>query len=283
MELESYKSEARFCRNNQQGTVNSGWGMAAVFTLGGKARFTHSFPGKSAERHATHCSFDKNWLGPGQVCVKISCVSRMLVRQALVQRAHTENKRNTILNALSLQWINPHISEISQFISPLFLGFSPHLLLAELCGDMWLTVYYPSPVLVCSSDFAPYKIMRRLTLVVLFPAEPKMKRTLPLCVSCSLLRPQCGTTISDTCHCTLSVFCAWADIQKYHTLAVSRDGNLFFTVLDLGSLISRCQPANLENSAVATGLEKVSFHSNPKERQCQRMLKLPHNCTHLTC
>ena len=32
-------------------------------------------------------------------------------------------------------------------------------------------------------------------------------------------------------------------------------------------------PANLENSAVATGLEKVSFHSNPKERQCQKMLK----------
>ena len=28
-------------------------------------------------------------------------------------------------------------------------------------------------------------------------------------------------------------------------------------------------PANLENSAVATGLDKVSFHSNPKERQCQ--------------
>ena len=34
--------------------------------------------------------------------------------------------------------------------------------------------------------------------------------------------------------------------------------------------------ANLENSAVATGLRKVSFHSNPKERQCQRMLELPH-------
>ena len=40
-------------------------------------------------------------------------------------------------------------------------------------------------------------------------------------------------------------------------------------------------PAKLENSTVATGLEKVSFHSNPKEKQCQRMLKLPHNCTHL--
>ena len=29
-------------------------------------------------------------------------------------------------------------------------------------------------------------------------------------------------------------------------------------------------PANLENSAGATEQEKVSFHSNPKERQCQR-------------
>ena len=35
-------------------------------------------------------------------------------------------------------------------------------------------------------------------------------------------------------------------------------------------------PANLENSAVATGPEKVSFHSNLEERQCQRMLKLLH-------
>jgi len=31
-------------------------------------------------------------------------------------------------------------------------------------------------------------------------------------------------------------------------------------------------PVNLEKSAVATGLEKVSFHSSPKEGQCQRML-----------
>ena len=39
-------------------------------------------------------------------------------------------------------------------------------------------------------------------------------------------------------------------------------------------------PAKLENSAVATGLEKVSFHSSPKERQYQRMFKILHNCTH---
>ena len=41
-------------------------------------------------------------------------------------------------------------------------------------------------------------------------------------------------------------------------------------------------PANLENSAVATGLEEVSFHSNPKERQCQRMFKQLYNHTHFT-
>ena len=29
-------------------------------------------------------------------------------------------------------------------------------------------------------------------------------------------------------------------------------------------------PANVENSAMATGLKKVSFHSNLKEKQCQR-------------
>ena len=35
-------------------------------------------------------------------------------------------------------------------------------------------------------------------------------------------------------------------------------------------------PANLKNSEVATGLERVNFHANPKEGQCQRMFKLPH-------
>ena len=41
-------------------------------------------------------------------------------------------------------------------------------------------------------------------------------------------------------------------------------------------------PTNLESSSLATELATVSFPSNPKERKCQRMLKLPHNCTHLT-
>ena len=41
-------------------------------------------------------------------------------------------------------------------------------------------------------------------------------------------------------------------------------------------------PENLENSAVATGLENASFQSNPKVRNCQKVFKLLHNCTHFT-
>ena len=39
---------------------------------------------------------------------------------------------------------------------------------------------------------------------------------------------------------------------------------------------------NMENSAAATGLERSVFIPIPK-KQCQRMLKLLHNCIHLTC
>ena len=55
---------------------------------------------------------------------------------------------------------------------------------------------------------------------------------------------------------------------------------LFQILKDDAVKVLHSMPANLENSAVATGLRKVSFHSNPKERQCQRMLK--HNSTYLT-
>ena len=46
-------------------------------------------------------------------------------------------------------------------------------------------------------------------------------------------------------------------------------------------LYSVCQ--QIWKSLQCPGLEKVSIHSNPIERQCHRMLKLPYNCTHLTC
>ena len=41
-------------------------------------------------------------------------------------------------------------------------------------------------------------------------------------------------------------------------------------------------PGNLENLAVATVLEKANFHSNPKERKCQRVLTLPTTQLHST-
>ena len=48
---------------------------------------------------------------------------------------------------------------------------------------------------------------------------------------------------------------------------------LFQIVKDDAVKVLHSLSANLENSAVATGLEKVSFHSSPKERQCQRVWK----------
>ena len=46
-------------------------------------------------------------------------------------------------------------------------------------------------------------------------------------------------------------------------------------------LHSVCQ--QIWKTSVAKGLEKVSLYSNSKVLQCQRIFKLPHNCSHLTC
>ena len=72
------------------------------------------------------------------------------------------------------------------------------------------------------------------------------------------------------------------------TMSKARGGNgiavKLFQILkdDAMKVLHSILTANLENSAVATGMEKVSFHSNPKEGQDQRMFKLLNNCTHLT-
>ena len=55
---------------------------------------------------------------------------------------------------------------------------------------------------------------------------------------------------------------------------------LFQILKDNAAKVLHSMSANLENSAVVTGLEKVSFHSNPKEEQSQRMFKLLQNCAH---
>ena len=54
---------------------------------------------------------------------------------------------------------------------------------------------------------------------------------------------------------------------------------LFKTLKDDAAL---SMSSSLENPTVATGLEKVSFHSNPKEDNAKECSMLPHNCTHLT-
>ena len=46
-------------------------------------------------------------------------------------------------------------------------------------------------------------------------------------------------------------------------------------------LHSMCQ--QIWKTAVAIGLENVSFHSNPKEGKCQRVFKLLHSCAHFRC
>ena len=56
-----------------------------------------------------------------------------------------------------------------------------------------------------------------------------------------------------------------------------------FQILNYDALkVQHNTSANLENSAVVIGLENVSFHFNPKEKQFQKMLKLMYNCTHFT-
>ena len=58
---------------------------------------------------------------------------------------------------------------------------------------------------------------------------------------------------------------------------------LFQILKDDDVKVLNSMPAKLENSAMASELEKVSFHSNPKEKLYQRMFKLPYSCTHFTC
>ena len=72
---------------------------------------------------------------------------------------------------------------------------------------------------------------------------------------------------SDILECELE----WALGSITMNKASEGDGipAVLFQILkdDAVKLLALNMPANLENSAVATGLEKVSFHSSPKEGQ----------------
>ena len=47
--------------------------------------------------------------------------------------------------------------------------------------------------------------------------------------------------------------------------------------------VALSKSVNLENWAVDTGVQNVSFHFNLKKGQCQRMLKQPYRCSNFTC
>ena len=79
----------------------------------------------------------------------------------------------------------------------------------------------------------------------------------------------------------------WALGSITRNKASGSDGisaELFLILKDDGCCESAAlnMPANLENSAVATSLEKINFNYNPKEGQCQRNFKLRDNFSHLT-
>ena len=78
----------------------------------------------------------------------------------------------------------------------------------------------------------------------------------------------------------------WALGSITENKAIGGDGipvELFQILKDdaMKVLHSMCQKFGKLSSGHRTG--KGQFHSNPKERQSQRVLKLSHNCTHLTC
>ena len=107
-----------------------------------------------------------------------------------------------------------------------------------------------------------------------------------MAIKVDLISPNQTNKIQETIHWILECEVKWALGSITMNKARRGDGIPFelFQILkdDAVKVLYSFMPANLENSAVATGLEKVRFHSNPKERQCQRMFKLPQNCIRLT-
>ena len=71
--------------------------------------------------------------------------------------------------------------------------------------------------------------------------------------------------------------------SNLHLLQVSYIAGGFFNAEPPGIPTALNISANLGNTSVATGLEEVSFHSNLKKVQGQRIFKLPYYCAHFSC
>ena len=64
---------------------------------------------------------------------------------------------------------------------------------------------------------------------------------------------------------------------------VGIQAELFQILKDAAAKVLHSISQQIWKTALAIGLEKVSFHSNLREGQCQSMYKLPYNCAHLAC
>ena len=73
-------------------------------------------------------------------------------------------------------------------------------------------------------------------------------------------------------------------IQVYVPTSNAEEAEVEWFYEDLQDLLELTPKKDVKFGKLSSGHRtgKVSFHSNPKQRQRQRMLKLPHNCTHLT-
>ena len=87
---------------------------------------------------------------------------------------------------------------------------------------------------------------------------------------------------SDILKCEVK-WALWSIIMNKASWGNGIPGKLYQILKDDAVKVITQYAANLENSAMATGLEKVNFHSNPKEGKCRRRFKLPYNCAHFIC
>ena len=144
-----------------------------------------------------------------------------------------------------------------------------------------------SPVLFPFQDFLPKDSVSPLLIAQAIKNLPAMQETQvwflsredplekEMATHCSILAEESYGQRKLVCYGPRGPK-SWTRLSDLHSL-------FFITHTFRCLLIQTFYDTNLTqykpNSAVATGLEKVSFHSNPKERQFQRMLRLPPNCT----
>ena len=103
------------------------------------------------------------------------------------------------------------------------------------------------------------------------------------CESWAVKKAECQRTDASELWCWRRLLRVPWTARRYNQFILKESPGCSLEGLILKLKLPTLWPPHAKSWTQLGGLEKVSFHSNPKERQCQRMLNLPHNCTHLTC